>query len=323
MQWRRLCWGVVLFGLVYGEKMPVAQAAPLEVTLSSSSSGAFVHVRIKRRRFRRARAQSWSFVVRAWVRGADGWKQLGRYTMRRRKLVRSFSREKICGQSHCSTRIAVQVGMRYGRFWWNKKTSRWQRGFISLKHQIHQVKCGEIPADFPPGTLGAPSAAPVPMPRRSPRRQPVPAAPAEPPEPAPAQPKEPEPPPTVPRATFNSFLRSLRGISFDSKRLKMLRHWVSRLRGQKLRSRAIRRTLKIFSFDSKRRKAARVLAPHLLKPYRARDVLRIIRTFSHDSYRYKAALYYCKGVEDSLNVHVIGRAFSFASYKKKIMANCR
>lgn len=315
--------------VVVGKPQTSSARSP-EITISSSDTDVVANVRLGRRSFRKAIDENRGFMVQAWVRDVKGWTRLGLYPMEKHRFVRSFDKQSICGRSCCPKRIAVQVGMwqevrgtgrrrphrrrprgrRRIRQWWNARTSDWQLEFVSLEQRILVVDCDSTPDDPPPGTIIVQTTAPPP---RRVEPQPVHVEP----------PHEDPPIRVVAPDTVGSFLRSLKNVAIESNRLKMLRGWVSGLRGLKVDIRDIARVLKLFTFDSNRVEVARIMARHVFEPFTVKDLNRLLRHFSHDSNRYKAAAMYCKGIDEPLDAHHIGRVFSFDSYKRKITSHCR
>jgi hypothetical protein len=315
-----------------------ASAAPVELDIVPSRRDIFFKVRVSRRRFRVAMAKGWKLVVQVYSREANGWTLRRRRPMRRRRWVRDFRRRRLCRGHFGKKRVALQLGVRYRGFWWNRRTRNWQRTFVVYKQNVSTVQCRPLAADMPPGSLTGRTVGSVPKgfpttppPSNNPPAQPAqPAQPAHPPHgghpgghPGHHPPAQPQFLP-VPRRTAYAFVAVLKSQSFDSNRLKVLRSWVRRLGNLRLRAAHIRRMLKTFSFDSSRVKAAFICARYGLKPFRASHIGSILRTFSFDSNRVKAARALCRGgIADPLNIASITKAFSFSSGRAKARRYCR
>jgi len=300
-----------------------AQRRGSDITITTVRGNVYIHAKIRGRFYRKIIRRGWTVVGRLWVRRGRGWVNLATHNFASKKWVTVMRKYRICGRSYYDKRVALQIAIRYGNWWFNRGTRGWQRRYIAIRQRMAIVSCPTIPLDFPPGT----------PPRRHARPSypapPVQPQPTHPPNPHPPQPTypprptQPPPPAVVPDATAYSFVRAMSKATFDTNRLTLLKSWVGNLRGLKVAPRHVRKLLKTFSFDKYRLTGARILARGVLRPLQAREVLFLIKPFSFDTYRAKAAFYYCKGLADPLNAHVITKAFSLMRYRKMIIAGCR
>ena len=121
---QKTTWLVLLLAVgIYFIPEQQAKAAPISITISPSSKVIFSQVRIRRRRWRRIRRQHWDFKLRVWVRKMSGWTKLRTYTMSKRKWVKSISKRRVCRGVMGKTRLAIQVGIFYKNWWWNRDTT--------------------------------------------------------------------------------------------------------------------------------------------------------------------------------------------------------
>jgi hypothetical protein len=103
----------------------------------------------------------------------------------------------------------------------------------------------------------------------------------------------------------------------------MLQQWLRNLGQLKLIPYQVHRLSAVFSHDSDRLKAVRLMSRHVLRPLQVRQVINIVKTFSFSSNKTKAALYYCRGVADPTNLHLLANQFTFTAEKTRIMRGCR
>ncbi len=309
-----------------------------KMSITPTPNNVFLMVKLPRHRFRKLSRRGWQPVARLWIRRSTGWVRIGRRILRRRRWTRGIATGRICRGSFGKVKLVLQMGVRNGRFWWNRYARKWQSSFISIRQSIAWIQCPPVPDDMPPGTpkgigsIVAPAQPNTPSqhdpfpptaPAQPTQPPPVQSAPTQ-PEPSPSEPNQaPPPPPVVPTKAFLSFHSSMKDASFDNGRYKMLKSWLRRLQSLRLRPGHIYQLLKTFSFDSTRTKAAIRMSRYVLRPLKVQQVIRIIKPFSFGSSKLKAALYYCRGLEDPLNIHLLAKQFNFSRSKRKIMRRCR
>lgn len=328
--------GIVLLGLgmSFFSSSVNAQPRPTRININVTDNDVFLLVKIPRARYTWMTSRNWHPTVRLWLRLPTGWSQIGFKALQERQYTRAISRGRLCRNTYGKLKLVLQLGVRSGQNWWNRYTRTWQNEFSSIQQHVAYIPCAEVPDDWPPGSPAQAGTTVEPNPTEDlPPAQPtVPTTPTPPPtQPDPGQqpvepPTQPEPPPApavVDDNTFQSFYQSMKETSFDNARYTTLRNWLSRLNQLKLKPSQVRSLISSFSFDSTRIKAGRIMSSHVLRPLQVADVIEIIRDFSFGSSKLKVALYYCQGLQDSINVHQLAKQFTFSTERRRIMAGCR
>lgn len=292
-----------------------ADAALRWLTLSLTPNGkhVFALTRTTPNAFQRLQASQRILRTTIWIRRTNGWVRYSAFESSTRERTLTLSLRRMCFQAPSHAQAVLQVAIRRGSLWWHRWNRRWQRNYIALHQVSTWLSCR--PLDLPPGS-----------PPTGQGTQPPPLTvlgPAPQPQPHPTAPSQPPPQLVVPKHLAFSFLRALRREIYDRNRIKLLKSWVERLRGYRVRSKHITRYIKTFSSSTTRWKAARLLQPHIKQPVRIRHIIRIIRPFIYENTKRKVAILYCKGIIDPLNIHRLTAKFTYSASKQAILNQCK